>query len=116
MIRKEVILLFIVIAYFIYWSYKAWGQRFVCRGLDEVFYKRFITKHTSYEERCRNFFETVFGLPFNKCRPEFLKNPLTHKKLELDGFNPSIPTSIGMGLAFEYNGAQHYFFTPRYHK
>jgi hypothetical protein len=116
MIAKEIILLIIVLAYFAYWSYKFWGQKFVCKGLDEKFYRRFVTKHITYEDRCRHILENLFNVPFTKCRPEFLRNPLTYKKLELDGFNPSIPTSIGMGVAFEYNGPQHYFFTPKYHK
>jgi len=113
---KESLLLAAVLVYFIYWSYKFWGQTFVCKGLDEKFYKRFVAKHISYEDRCRNFLESVFEVPFTKCRPDFLKNPLTQKKMELDGFNPSIPTSIGIGLAFEYNGPQHYLFTPKFHK
>jgi hypothetical protein len=116
MLSKEIILLIIVIIYFCYWSFRSWGQKFVCKGLDANFYRKFITKNVSYEDRCRNIFETMFDLPFSKCRPEFLKNPATQRKLELDGFNSSIPTPLGLGLAFEYNGSQHYFFTPKYHK
>lgn len=116
MLTKELILVVIVLIYFCYWSYKSWGKKFLCKGLDANFYKKFVTKHVSYEDRCRNIFETLFDVPFTKCRPDFLINPLTNKKLELDGYNPSIPTNIGMGLAFEYNGPQHYFYTPKYHK
>lgn len=114
---KETLLLIAIFVYFVYWSYKLWGQKFTCKGLDEKVYNKFVNnKHKSYEDRCRDFLENLFDVPFRKCRPEFLRNPLTHKKLELDGYNPSIPTNLGMGLAFEYNGPQHYFFTPKFHK
>ena len=113
---KETFFLLIILIYFAYWSWKLWGQKFVCRGLDEKFYNRFVSKHLKYEDRCRNFLESLFDVPFSKCRPDFLRNPLTHRKLELDGYSPSIPTELGMGLAFEFNGPQHYFFTPKYHK
>jgi hypothetical protein len=115
-LTKEIFLLALVIVYFVYWSYRFWGQTFTCRGLDPNFYRKFITKNVSCEDRCRNIFENFFNVPFNKCRPDFLTNPKTQRKLELDGFNPSIPTHLGLGLAFEYNGSQHYFFTPKYHK
>jgi hypothetical protein len=113
---KEIILIVIIVVYFLYWSYRYWGEKFVCKGLDSNLYKKFITKNITCEERCRNILENFFNVPFLKCRPDFLVNPTTKKKLELDGFNSSIPTKIGMGLAFEYNGPQHYFFTPKYHK
>jgi hypothetical protein len=115
-LTKETFLVVVVLIYFAYWSYKSWGQQFRCKGLDSEFYRRFVTKHVSCEDKCRNIFENFFNVSFNKCRPDFLLNPITKKRLELDGYNPSIPTSYGMGLAFEYNGPQHYFFTPKYHK
>ena len=46
--------------------------------------------------------EHIFGKEFKKCRPVWLRNPCTNRCLELDGYNEE------MGLAFEYNGAQHY--------
>lgn len=115
-LTKETFLVLIIVVYFTYWSYRSWGQKFVCRGLDPNLYKKFITKNISYEDRCRNIFESFFDVPFTKCRPDFLINPMTQRKLELDGYNSSIPTPLGLGLAFEYNGSQHYFFTPKYHK
>lgn len=42
-------------------------------------------------------------------RPDFLRNPLTNKNLELDLFDPNT------GIAVEYNGAQHYKFVPTMH-
>ena len=39
-----------------------------------------------------------------------MKNKKSGKNLELDGYNKSL------NLAFEYQGAQHYNFTPYFHK
>jgi hypothetical protein len=54
------------------------------------------------EKICRHYFETIFGLPFPNCRPNWLRSPITNKKLELDGY------CIELGIAFEHNGEQHY--------
>lgn len=54
------------------------------------------------ESYVRKIFENIFDVKFNKTRPDWLKNPLTNRKLELDGFNPSI------NIAFKYNGPHHY--------
>lgn len=70
----------------------------------------------SKEDQCRIIFENIFGKPFQKIRPNFLKNPKTGKNLELDGYNETIVTPIGKGLGFEYNGVQHYYYNPKYHK
>ena len=61
------------------------------------------------EPRCREVLEKIFGLPFPKVRPEFLKNPEPdqfgrHNNLELDGYCESL------ALAFEHNGSSHYTF------
>lgn len=64
------------------------------------------------EVRTRQILEEYFGKPFNKARPDFLRNPVTggHFNLELDCYNPEL------GLAVEYNGVQHYKFTPFFHR
>lgn len=63
------------------------------------------------EEQCRMIFEGLFpGHKFIKVRPKWLKNPLTGKLLELDGYNEKLK------LAFEYNGYQHYIYPNKYHK
>ena len=64
------------------------------------------------ETICRNYLERRFGKRFNKARPNFLRNPVTGGdfNLELDCFCPEL------GLALEYNGAQHYKFIPYFHK
>lgn len=62
------------------------------------------------ENHCRRIIERRFGRTFPSVRPDFLKNPATGKNLELDIYNSD------MKLAFEYNGVQHYKFTPFFHK
>lgn len=62
------------------------------------------------EDKCRQIFEDIFKKPFPKIRPDFLKNKKSGKNLELDGYNKDL------NLAFEYQGAQHYNFTPYFHK
>ena len=73
-------------------------------------------KQNKHEERCREIFQEIFGVKFKSCRPDWLENPVTNKNLELDGFNPTIRTPVGIGLAFEYDGAQHSKFTPRFQR
>lgn len=51
---------------------------------------------------CRKVLESVYGLEFSKCRPQWLKNPETNYPLELDCYNEKLK------LALEYNGEQHY--------
>jgi len=63
------------------------------------------------EIECRRVLEMIFNKPFNKARPNFLRNEVTgNNNLELDCFNPQLK------LAVEYNGVQHYKFTPYFHK
>lgn len=61
-------------------------------------------KYSSLGERhCVEFLELLFpGHTFKKCRPNWLRNPLTNRCLELDGYCPEL------NLAVEYNGIQHY--------
>ena len=68
------------------------------------------------EERCREIFEDIFGVTFKSIRPDWLRNPVTGKNLELDGYNPNINTPIGKGLAFEYDGIQHSKYSKHFHR
>jgi hypothetical protein len=61
-----------------------------------------------HEGYCRNIFEKIFNKPFPTVRPNFLKRT-NNRVLELDGYNQELK------LAFEYNGIQHYKFTPAFH-
>lgn len=71
------------------------------------FVNNFVSKG---EQKCRNYLEKRFKLHFNNTRPNFLVNPITKEKLELDCYNPKLK------LAVEYNGIQHYRYTPKFHK
>lgn len=46
--------------------------------------------------------EKIFGKPFIKDRPDWLKSPLTGRNLEIDCVNHELK------IAIEYNGKQHY--------
>lgn len=54
------------------------------------------------EQLCRDILEKHYKKPFPKIRPGFIRNPETQTLLELDGYNSEL------GIAFEYNGVQHY--------
>lgn len=62
------------------------------------------------ETLCRELAQKIFGKPFEKIRPDFLKNDVTGKNLELDIFNQELM------LAIEFNGRQHYEYIPFFHK
>ena len=69
-------------------------------------------RDSSGELRTRKCLESFFQKPFPKARPDFLVNPVTGSRhnLELDCYNSELQ------LAAEYNGAQHYKFIPFFHK
>lgn len=62
------------------------------------------------EEKCREIFEKLFNKPFERIRPDFLKNDCTDINMEIDGYNDELK------LGFEYQGVQHYKHTPYFHK
>lgn len=66
------------------------------------------------EAECRKVLEVIFKKPFPKARPSLLKNPVTSEEsdnnLELDCYNSELK------LAVEYNGIQHYKYSPYFHK
>lgn len=80
--------------------------------LEKVFHPKPKRKkcENKNENHCRSVLEKIFNKPFPTIRPDFLKSPKTGKNLELDCFNED------MGLALEYNGVQHYKFSPYFHK
>lgn len=61
------------------------------------------------EELTRYTIQTITDKKFPSVRPDWLKNPITGRNLELDGYCEDL------GIAFEYNGIQHYKYTPRFH-
>ncbi len=68
------------------------------------------SKQSVGEQMSRQIAERIFNKPFISVRPPWLKNPVTGQVLELDCFNAEL------GLAIEYNGKQHYEYTPHFHK
>jgi len=54
------------------------------------------------EDKVREIVERVFNEKFVKIRPEWLMNPNTNRRLELDGYCEKIK------VAFEYDGEFHY--------
>ena len=74
--------------------------------------KKSISKKSKGETECRRVLESIFKKPFVSVRPSFLKNRAiqSHHNLELDCFNQDLR------IAVEYNGQQHYKFTPFFHK
>lgn len=74
-------------------------------------------KKNKHEERCREIFENIYRAPFKSIRPDWLRNPVKGgRNLELDGYNETIPTPLGRGLAFEYDGHQHSKYIPHFHR
>lgn len=67
-------------------------------------------KESRGENVCRAWLEKHYGCKFPRVRPDFLQNSTTGRNLELDCYNEEIK------IACEYNGLQHYKFTPKYHK
>lgn len=62
------------------------------------------------ETECKKSIESLTQKRFDKARPDFLKNEITGKNLELDCYNDELK------IAIEYNGIQHYEYTPIFHK
>jgi len=62
------------------------------------------------EEECIRAANEIFGCEFKKIRPNWLVNPKTGRKMELDGYNQDLK------IAIEYNGKQHYVFPNGFHK
>lgn len=56
------------------------------------------------ESLCRDILKELTGETFIKVRPDFLQ------RLELDGYCEEL------NMAFEYNGRQHYEYTPHFHR
>jgi hypothetical protein len=91
-----------------------WSSSYVydLPGQEQVGSKQGPPKESSGERECRRVLRKIFNKPFQKCRPDFLSNPVTGDRfnLELDCYEDSLK------LAVEYNGAQHYKFIPYFHK
>ena len=59
-------------------------------------------KRSKPEQICKKILQRMFRKKFIRIKPEWLKNPETNRRLELDCYNEEL------GIALEYNGIQHY--------
>ena len=59
------------------------------------------------ERITRRVLETIYDYPFPTVRPEWLLNPKTGRRLEIDCYGED-PTGDGIGLCIEVSGDQHY--------
>lgn len=95
------------------WSVNPWNEikRDITRKAFRVYQTPPIATigRSKGEERCKQYLEERFRRPFIKTKPRFLYTPETGGTLELDCYNPDL------GIAVEYNGIQHYKYTPHFH-
>jgi very-short-patch-repair endonuclease len=62
------------------------------------------------EAHVRRILQSIFQKPFASCRPAWLKNPHTKRKLEIDCYNAELR------IAVEIDGEQHSKYLPHFHK
>ena len=81
-------------------------------GLEQSYQpkKRIMPEMSKGEYNCKNYLEKIFNRPFNKIRPDILKNNVTGHNLEIDLYNEELK------LGIEYNGQQHYKYCKGIHK
>ncbi len=66
-------------------------------------------KESKIETKCKEVVERLFNKKFEKIRPEFLRNKVTNRHLEIDIYNDELK------LGFEVQGQQHYKYSPYFH-
>ena len=119
------IFFFIVSIFFLYvfklildengWTEDKFEHYFKSRRFDENEYNQQQldpngAKESKGEAHARKISFEIFKKPFDKIRPDFLKNNVTGKNLELDLYNEEL------NLGIEVQGAQHYRYIPFFHK
>ena len=74
------------------------------------------TAYTTREQRCRDLLQTLTRMPhsWESCRPSWLINPRTGKRMEIDCFC-SHPMGRFKGACVEVDGQQHYSRVGFYH-
>lgn len=65
-------------------------------------------KRTKPERICRETLEKIYKKKFSRSYPEWLRNPVSNRRLELDCYNDELK------IACEYNGYQHYVWPNHY--
>jgi hypothetical protein len=113
--KFEVFLTCIILFILIAWLFNKKGKGTWSRyAINKTESKGRIPKESKGEIECRRVLEKMFKKPFPKVRPNFLKNPITSENsdinLELDCYNDELKIGV------EYNGIQHYKYTPFFHK
>lgn len=90
----------------------SWSSYFFIPDSKSSIHKNKENKDSKGEIECRRVLEYIFDMPFQKARPDMLNNPVTggNHNLELDCYNPELK------LAVEFQGQQHYKYTPFFHK
>ena len=92
-------------------SSKLFAERYTFPYLSEMTVREPYKTQSKGETECLRALETLFpNSTFHKVRPPWLINPKSGRALELDFYNEKL------GLAVEYNGAQHYRYKPTFHK
>lgn len=99
---------------------RIFGSYIKPNAFEQHYFKKhtFASKREGYrpggESRGENYARElalkIFEKPFDKIRPDFLKNNVTGHNLELDLYNKDLK------LAIEVSGRQHYVYTPFFHK
>jgi len=77
-------------------------------GKGKMYYTN--KKQNTREGYVRSILESIFRTPFKSIRPEWLLNPHTGRRLEIDCYSQSLR------LGFEVQGEQHYRYMPHWHK
>lgn len=122
----EILLAFSLLFFLFYWffyrrhkktgTYSLYNQKFSLSDFSQPQYnnktlhKKSPVRESKGEFTCRQVLQRLFNKPFPKKRPKFMFNNVTGSNLELDMYNSELR------LAVEYNGQQHYNYTPYFHK
>lgn len=90
------------------WATKYYYNKQFING-DKNSTRRTFSGISKGEIECKRVLEQIFKKPFNKARPSIMYNKVTNMNLELDCYNSELK------IACEYNGKQHYVYTPYFH-
>lgn len=113
----QITFIIVLVCIAIYFAYHEEKKRHIPFGGQELPSLKPIKKEQKHNENtCRRIVQGIFGKPFPTIRPDWIRNPTSGKRLELDMYNETIITPLGKGLAFEYDGIQHSQYIPHFHR
>ena len=111
LVIASLIFLFLYWLFFVdKWGKGTWNTKFSFPQEEPVGMRVRASGESKGEAECRYVLETIFNKPFKKRRPKFLFNTKTGSNMELDMYNKELR------IACEYNGKQHYVYTPYFHR